>query len=384
MLEPSHYEGKEQTFVKHFVLENYLERVAYNIASFKEDFVYVDGFSGPWKSGNEAYEDTSFKIAIDKLRAVRQGLQEGLGKSFNFRCMFIEKHRVPFAELKPVIERIDDIEIKLIHGAFEDHTAGILDFVQGSFSLIFIDPTGWQGFAMAKISPLFSLRGEILINFMSDFINRFIDDPRPEIAASFDSLFGDNWYPDWKDLAMQGLSREAAAIKVYTNRLKKVGKFEYVTFTRILKPRADRSYFYLIHATRHWKGVQVFRSVEKRAVEEQESVRDAAKYRAEVDRTGQENLFGQQLAQVSSFQEEKAIQARRGHETLMEVLIANSDGIEFGPLLGEVLQTPLVWESELKGWITELRKQGKITIPQLRSRERVPKPDYLIIPTDKL
>lgn len=59
-----YYRGREQTYLKHFFLERYLERVAYNIGSFYNDFVYVDGFSGPWKSGDEALDDTSFMIAI--------------------------------------------------------------------------------------------------------------------------------------------------------------------------------------------------------------------------------------------------------------------------------------------------------------------------------
>lgn len=65
MLDPDAYEGREQTYLKHFVLKNYLERVAYNIFSFQDNFAYVDCFSGPWKSGSQSYEDTSFKIAID-------------------------------------------------------------------------------------------------------------------------------------------------------------------------------------------------------------------------------------------------------------------------------------------------------------------------------
>lgn len=386
MLDPSYYAGREQTYVKHFVLETYLERVAWNIFSFRPDFVYVDGFSGPWKSENEAYEDTSFKIALDKLRAVRQGLRDGLGKTVNFRCMFIEKERKPFNELKAAIDSINDIELSAVHGAFEDHIEDIQNFAARSFSLIFIDPTGWQGFAMEKISPLLHLRGEVLINFMSDFINRFIDDPRPNIAATFDTLFGGDWYQEWNELVDQGLSRESAAIEVYTKRLKWAGNFQFVTSTRILKPQADRSYFYLIYATQHWKGIQEFRSVEKKAIEAQESVRNAAKYKAQVERSGMESLFGQQFADMAAgtFEDEKRIQFIRGHEKLIATLKAHPRGIEFGQLLGEVLQTPLIWEPELKAWVAELRKQGKVTIPQLKQRERVPKPDYAVIPTNSL
>ncbi|MFP6746707.1 MAG: hypothetical protein VCD66_03795, partial [Alphaproteobacteria bacterium] len=224
----------------------------------------------------------------------------------------------------------------------------------------------------------------VLINFMSDFINRFLNDPRPEIAASFDALFGGDWYPEWQSLIGLGLSREAAAIEVYTTRLKKAGNYAFVTSTRILKPGADRSYFHLIYATRHWKGIQEFRRVEKKAVKVQERIRNLKNYHAQIDRTGQESLFCDQLADMptSRFDEEKQLQINRGFEQLLRALEANPEGIKFGQLLGEILQTPLVWENELKTWIGTLKRQGKINIPALKPRERVPRPEYLIMPTN--
>lgn len=382
MPDPNLYIDREQTYVKHFVLKRYLERVAYNILSFQNDFVYVDGFSGPWKSENDTYEDTSFKIALDQLRDIRKGIKDSRGKDVNFRCIFVEKFKKPFSELKEAVNEIDDVNIELINGAFEDHITEICNFAKQAFSLIFIDPTGWQGFPMQKISPLLMLRGEVLINFMSDFINRFIEDPRPEIASSFDDLFGENWYPEWKMLNDKGLSREAAAIEVYTSRLKQAGNFQFVTSTRILKPKADRSYFYLIYATQHWKGIQEFRKVEKKAIEEQEKVRNAAKYKANVSKTGQESLFGQEImaTNAKSYEAERKTQLARGHDKFLSILKANSNGIKYEQLIGEVLETPMVWENDLKEWITALIKQDKIQIPEMAANQRVPKKGNTIIP----
>lgn len=381
MPDPKLYEGREQTYVKHFVLERYLERVAYNIFSFQNDFVYVDGFSGPWKSENDAYEDTSFKLAIDQLRAVRDGIKER-GRNVRIRCMFIEKERKPFAELEAAVNEIDDIEIRLINGTFEDHIADICDFAKGSFSLIFIDPTGWQGYPLQKIAPLLSLRGEVLINFMSDFINRFLEDPRPEIAATFDELFGKDWYAEWQTFVAAGLSREAAAIEVYSSRLKATGTLNFVTSTRILKPKADRSYFYLIYGTQHWKGVQEFRNVERKAIDAQEQVRNAAKYKAEIERTGQENLFGSD-ALIKTYEAERRTQLDRGWDKLVAMLRKNPTGLKYEDLIGPVLEIPMVWEADLKDWLRALRTEGKIEIPELTGRQKVPKKGYTIRPTEQ-
>jgi three-Cys-motif partner protein len=162
MLDPDEYSGREQTYVKHYVLKTYIERVAYKFSSFEEQFIYVDGFSGPWKSENENYDDTSFKIAIDQLRDVKRGVKERWSKDVHFRCLFIEKTKRAFGDLEVAVGSIEDVEIKLINGSFKDSVEDICNFVGRSFSLIFIDPTGWQGFAMQKISPLLNLRGEVL------------------------------------------------------------------------------------------------------------------------------------------------------------------------------------------------------------------------------
>ncbi len=284
MKPPEYYQGREQTYLKHFFLENYLERVAYIIGYSHPQFVYVDSFSGPWKSADEAFEDTSFIIAIQKLRQVKEGLRR-VGKAPRIRCLFIEKDRRAFQDLQRAIEDVTDIETRALNGEFEVLIPDVLRFCGPSFSLIFIDPTGWTGFGLRKIQLILQRRrGEVLVNFMFDHINWFLDDPRPEIARTFDELFGG---PGWDDAVRQGEGREEAIIQLYCDRLRSVGRFRHVTSTRILKPTVDRSYFYLVYGTRHIKGLREFRGIERKTVEEQERIRPTAKQKARIRRTGQ-------------------------------------------------------------------------------------------------
>jgi three-Cys-motif partner protein len=381
MPDPSLYIGREQTYVKHFFLKRYLERVAYNIYSFQTDFVYVDGFSGPWKSADEQYQDTSFTLALNQLRSVRNG-QAGKGKAVTFRCLFVEKDSRAFAELSSTVKSIADVTIDVKNGEFEDHIEDVIKFVGRSFSLVFIDPTGWTGFPLEKITPLLQLKGEVLINFMSDFITRFIDDPRPNIAQGFDELFGAAWYDEWRALHDAGMTREAAAIRVYTERLKKAGNYAFVTSTRILKPASDRAYFYLIYATRHRKGVQEFRAVEKSAVEVQERLRKDVKYQATVSRTGQPSFFGAAVLDtaVATYEDERKIQLDRAYSILVKLLKSRPNGTKFEDLIGPVLETPLTWESDLKKWLLQLKSEGKIDIAGMKPRERTPKIGHVIVP----
>jgi three-Cys-motif partner protein len=215
-----YYSGREQTYVKHFFLERYLERVAYNIFSFQDEFVYVDGFSGPWQSSNEEFDDTSFVIAINELRKIKTGFAER-GKSVRIRCLFIEKDPRVYSNLVQATRSITDIDVQTICGSFEELIPEIVNFVGSSFSLVFIDPTGWTGYGLKKITPLLNLRGEIIINFMFDYINRFIDDPRPETAQTFNPLFGNStWFTEYSDLVAHGASREDAVLGVYKRNVR--------------------------------------------------------------------------------------------------------------------------------------------------------------------
>jgi hypothetical protein len=97
---PPVYRGREQTFIKHVILRRYLERVAWNILSWADGFVFVDGFSGPWKSRGARYEDTSFGIAIEELRKVRDGFN-AKGKKKRLRCLLSRRGKAPFKSSPP-------------------------------------------------------------------------------------------------------------------------------------------------------------------------------------------------------------------------------------------------------------------------------------------
>ncbi len=381
MKPPEFYRGREQTYLKHFFLEKYLERVAWNILSFRDEFVYVDGFSGPWKSEDEALEDTSFMIALNQLRKVRRGLKERQGRDVRMRCFFNDNDEPAYNELAKAVSAVNDIEIEALCRDFEDVVPEIVDYVGRSFSLTFIDPTGWKGFGLQKIESLLTLPGEVIINFMFDYVNRFLADPRPEIAATFDPLFGGPaWHLEVGRHTQAGHSREDAILIVYRDRLRKIGKFPHVTSTRVLKPLAERSYFHLVYGTRHWKGLVEFRNVEKKAIDEQERVRGVAKITHRVERTSQTELFGkgdEKLGPRSS-DEERNKELSAAHAKLQEILSARGS-CKYETLIGEILEIPLVWKSDLDGWLTKLRKGGQIEIPELKGRQRTPKPGHSII-----
>ncbi|MEJ2434379.1 MAG: hypothetical protein P8Y53_14915, partial [Pseudolabrys sp.] len=77
-----------------------------------------------------------------------------------------------------------------------------------SILLVFIDPTGWTGYPLDKIRPLFGrTKCELLINFMYDFINRFAASEDPDIVESLAPILGGVDWQERLDVALPRVSR---------------------------------------------------------------------------------------------------------------------------------------------------------------------------------
>jgi three-Cys-motif partner protein len=345
------YRGREQTYLKHFFLEHYLERVGYVIGMTHRSLVYVDGFSGPWQSTGEDFEDTSFMIAIRKLRQVREGIAKR-GRSVDIRCVFVEKDSESFAALQQAVGSVTDLTIKAIPGEFENLIPEILEFIGPRFSLTFIDPTGWKGFALNRIAPILKHSpGEVLINYMTDFMNRFSD--LPGHSQAFSDMMGGPGF--------EGLD-EVDKLEFYCERVRETGGFAHVTSTKIKKPTSDRSYFHLIYGTRHVKGLEEFRCVEEREIEEQEKVRLEAMDFARLVRSSQQTLFAPEaLAGRSSFEQEMLEQKIKATDRLNALLDAKG-WASYEDVLRSMLELPLVWEKVIKQIINEQQEAGRLKI----------------------
>ena len=82
MVSLADYAGREQSYVKHVLLESYLEELVHKVASRYDHVAYVDGFAGPWLSANERFEDTSFGIALNALQSAKATWKSELDRAF--------------------------------------------------------------------------------------------------------------------------------------------------------------------------------------------------------------------------------------------------------------------------------------------------------------
>jgi three-Cys-motif partner protein len=370
-IDPGRYLGRVQTYVKHLVLSLYLERLAYCIG-FKRGLVYVDGFAGPWRNEGEDLTDTSPYLALNRLAAVREGLEKA-GRSPRLRAIFVELEEAKATDLRHCAAKFPQIPSKVLIGSFEEKLGEIEALLGEDFGFLFIDPTGWSGYPLEAIAPVLQGRGrEVLINFMFDHVNRFVELPG-STEGSFDQLFGHgNWRERIPPKGDQG--REEAIVRLYAEGLKERCGFAHVTFTRVLKPGTKRTYFYLIYGTHHHKGLLEFRSIEKKALFLQEEAR--LEVAREKQAPGQGSLFGPEVLVDHgdvSFAKERSRWLERAKEKIVRELRDRDLWFE-QDLLPLGLEEPYVWREDIRDFVLELRRDGKIKISGMTGKKRVPQP----------
>jgi len=310
---------------------------------------------------------------LEELRRARE-THRRQGRDLTLRCFFLEHNRDAYSQLRQFADKVTDVEIRVLNVSFEDSVSAVLDFIRTggtTFPFIFIDPTGWTGFALKNISPLLKLDpGEVLVNFMTSHIRRFLRDEGS--LQSFIDLFGS---ADFREQVsnLSGMDLEDAAVFEYIRSLQREGHYPYVLPSIVLHPELDRTHFHLIYATRHIRGVEVFKGAEKAAMSEMGRVRAVAQSRRQEERTGQKSLFASAEApQSRHYTDLRERYLRESRERVLD-LLTRSRRILYDEAWALALGSPLVWESDLKDWIKDWHKAGVLQLQGLQGRESVPK-----------
>lgn len=363
------YAGREATFVKHFVLRNYLNALAFKLGQSKAATTinYIDGFSGPWNECTQDSTDTSPDLAMSALEIARRKLAE---KNIEIvpRCLFVEKDAKAFGKLSGIIEKHPDVIARCIHGEFEHAIPEAARFARegrNPFAFLFIDPCGWTGFGMRNLEPLLRVqRCEVLVNLMMKDILRFIDYPSAENRDTFADLFGTEEPLDsWK--LLHGRDKEDAIVAAYCQRLRDVGRFDYVGSTIVLHPLVSKTHFHLIYASRNVKGLVTFRDTERTASKVYHQVRSDA-------RAGHDGLL---FASTDLFPDPIAELGNRYHRAARDAarrFLERKRHCLYDQLIGVALAHPFTGKSDLNGWLTDWQKQGWIDIPTLKGPKRTP------------
>ena len=370
----SNYEGREQAYVKHCLLEGYLPEWGYKVGSRWDSLVYVDAFAGPWQTTHPDYADSSFGIAVDALRRCQAGLRESRGLDLHVECILGEQDEDAFGHLErfATAESRHNFVVHALPGKFAKQTSTISQLIsdsgQNPFRFVFLDPKGWADIPMDKLQPLLGNRScEVLINLMTRHINRFLDQPDRE--NSYKKLFGRpgvvevlrNTPPD---------ERVERAVQEYSLSLKLQCNFKYVSSAVILEPNEEAVRYYLVYATNHPRGVEVFKAAENNAARIQDNVRQESRVR----KTGGQLEFPSDDGPPKSRLILELLQRymRNARSNILEVLRTNTSarGVAYADLFCEAMAFPLVTPNDLVTWLMKLKPNIELRLAGSSSRRK--------------
>jgi hypothetical protein len=287
----------------------------------------------------------------------------------------IENDPTRYPLLKAYAEQINDLEVVTQQWDFNDHVQDVVNFAKSSrnsFPFIFIDPTGWSEVRIDRIRPILQMNpGEVLINFMSSWVKRFLDDA----TKPFQELLG-------SDVArlrtLQGEELDDELVNTYASEVKRAGAYAFTCAIPILMPDRDAIHYHLVYGTRNFKGLEEFKKTEAVAIPFMHDCRASAQRRRDEASCGQGFL----LAPSETYQERRfrGFNERREQSARANVvqMLSRETTVTYQALFEEAMQYSTVVEKDLRQWLDEWRNSNLIRYVNWGKTQRVPRPDTLI------
>ena len=373
--ELQHYHGREQSYIKHIFLKKYLEILAYKI--FQRNFIafnFVDGFAGPWKvSDEESNSDASFNQAVKTLRAVQLSLRKKGIDMPKLRFCFCEKNEDSVGKLRQYAQSHNDLNIHVFQGRFEDNLRKIDKICKNGFTFSFIDPTGWDIDTARILCFLENRKGEFLINYMSEPINRHAE--YYGVSKSMGRFLADpSWEQEFNSLPSE-LNNEQRVLQLWKKKARQSKVASFLPDFEILRPRQNRLKMRLLLGTHSIKGLEVFRDVQAKAELEQFDTRE----RLRVNEDEQMSLF-EDKATISWRQETEGIGSATFKEkarTRIVKKVSDKGRVKFLDLVADVLENVSIRKTQLKDLIVNMRRDGVVDFDSTSPRSK-PKDGTLI------
>jgi three-Cys-motif partner protein len=237
------------TVAKHTILSKYLDAWFPILSTYHKRIVYVDGFAGPGRyTGGEPGSPI---IALESARTHRANLTGELV------FLFIEEMPDRADHLESEIAKLRypaHFKTKVERGSFAEKLGTILTDLDAAGSQIaptfaLIDPFGFSGIPYSLVKRLLSRqRCEVLITFMVDSMNRWLEHPDETIRAHIIETFGTKEAIS----VAEGIGDRPTALKnLYQQQLNKIAAF--VRYFE-LRNRDDRVVYYLFFASNNPTG----------------------------------------------------------------------------------------------------------------------------------
>lgn len=353
------WEYEKQTEMKHRVFGYYLPLWLSILGKFHKNLNFIDGFSGigAYHGEEETKENKclsrNFGSPIISMMEISK--LEQSGKINKANILIIEKEKENIDNLKKIINFLE-IKIKGVvefkEGNFDYEINQFLDTVGQAKSnlaptFFLIDPFGIADIKMETLKRIMSCeRTEILLNFMYNCLQRFIEHPNEKINKIYDEYFGCDMRERCKGKKLK--EREEELVRTFKNNCKEFCKFVYPF--RLKFPNKDQTYYYLIHLSNHRYGCSLMKDSFAKFNEGKDEY---------VGEKFQSGLFD------SMIEKEK-------RENFIGNLIKKYKGktIKYFNIIEDFIDNTDLLEKEIRKLIQKLEKENKIKIQAGDSRNR--------------
>ena len=243
------------TAAKHGILRRYLSAWFPIMASRNKRIFYIDGFAGPgeYAGGEDGSPIIALKTALEQREAIKHHLL----------LAFIEAKQARCDHLRALVQQYQlpaNFEVTVRCCPFDEKMTEVLDYMDQQNTRLaptfaFIDPFGYSHTPFAIVKRMMAhQRCEVLITFIYEEVNRFIEHPDPDHHKHFDSLFGT---PDWRDVwnIEDPGERKAFIHDLYGKQLRQGAAIKYVRSFEMTN-KANRTDYFLFFGTNSLDGLK--------------------------------------------------------------------------------------------------------------------------------
>ena len=230
---------------------------------------------------------------------------------------------------------------------------------------------------------------------MFDFINRAASISDPAVVAGLDALMPFGGWRAKLDQAerdkggpLTSEERKHILVGAFTESLRRLGDYQYVAETTILRPLQDRPLYCLCYATRHERGIEVFRDCQIKALTEQSRTRAATKIKHAATMSGQgeffESLHDMGPDELNAYLAHEKVLAE---QRLLALTPTQPYSIPYAKLWPQVMASNVVRRPEVNAIATALRERGVLLFPDWErgkgAAAAIPRPKIMTAPQSK-
>jgi three-Cys-motif partner protein len=241
------------------ILKVYLQAWFPILSTQGSPLAYIDAFAGPGAHEHgENVVDGSPLVVINLVNDHKALLDRLAVSGQPIHLIFIEKDAGRSSLLQQRIRSLPAVDAAIkthvLHGEFDVEFDRIMTILTGAHipTFAFIDPFGYS-LPFQSVKKVLAIdKGEVMINLMTGYIVRFVNNERVESCLT-DLYGGEHWKTSAEWSSLTPLARQEHLVEAYKESLKSAGAL-YVWEFRV-RGKNNSTIFHLVFATKHRKGL---------------------------------------------------------------------------------------------------------------------------------